>query len=184
MTPAERFLATLRGEAFSGPVSLNDAHLVTVDAPLTRALRQSPPLTQTLQDDPDSGHAELAELIAETRQAILSAQESGADAILYRLHGASPEFCSPMEFGGFFLEEDRALLAECTVPAILWLEGGTDLYLESVTDLPAAALGWPDPQPAEIALVRTAWSKPLLISNELVLADFHAPTAVPQTVPL
>jgi hypothetical protein len=75
----------------------------------------------------------------EARRAI----DSGAVGVFYEIHGATASQCTPMEYGGLFLEKDRAFLesisdAPCNVVYI----DGREPYLDFVSDLPAKAFGW------------------------------------------
>jgi hypothetical protein len=49
-----------------------------------------------------------------------------------------------MQFGGLYLEQERELLSEIREARfnVIFVEGGDETYLDVVSDLPAAALGW------------------------------------------
>jgi hypothetical protein len=118
--------------------------LVEVVNPFGRALLKGIDLNQELRNDPETGNNLLSELVQETRRDIASVLEAGASGILYRLHGASPAHCSPMQYGGFYLERDRELLGEAVERGftLLFIVGDEETYLDFVSDLPAHAIAW------------------------------------------
>ncbi|MCC6404729.1 MAG: hypothetical protein IT207_12040 [Fimbriimonadaceae bacterium] len=65
----------------------------------------------------------------------------GAEAILYHLTSATGSKHSPMEYGGRFLEADRALLEACTVPTVLHVTGA-GAYLDILAALPCTVIAW------------------------------------------
>jgi len=107
----------------------------------------SPLLRRNLQADweasPQQG-AEATEAEADTVIAdIKHALASDVDAILYRLAGASPEWATPMEYGGRYLEEDRRILDACNgCPVVVEILGSEDLYLDCLSDLKFDAWTW------------------------------------------
>lgn len=120
------------------------AVLAEILSPLARAILEGRNLTRTLHDSPETGEQQLGELIDDTRREISLALEAGADGIFYRLQGAEPEHATPMEYGGHFLEQDRSLLeSAASAPLnVLFVEGGPEVYLDFVSDLPANVLAW------------------------------------------
>jgi hypothetical protein len=112
--------------------------------PYGLAFRRGIDLNALLRKDPAEGGALLGRLCAEVREAMLEALGAGADGVLYRLHGAHPLHCTPMQYGGHFLERDRELLeAVCDAPFnLVFVVGDEGVYLDFVSDLPAQALGW------------------------------------------
>lgn len=120
------------------------AVLAQVLSPFARAIGKGTELLQLLQDDPAAGADALSELTAETRQEMKRALQQGADGIYYILDGAYPARTTPMQFGGFFLEVDRALLEEVEGKGfnIIFVKGDEDPYIDFVSDLPAQAFGW------------------------------------------
>lgn len=135
------------GESDVAIVGANGARpdvVVEVVNPYGRALLHGIDLNQELRNDPETGNRQLAELVDETRNAIAKAFEAGAGGVLYRLHGASPVHCSPMQYGGFYLERDRELLAEAVERGftLLFVVGDEETYLDFVSDLPAHAIAW------------------------------------------
>lgn len=102
--------------------------------PFGRALREGLDLNALLRTDPEAGAAELDRLCAETAAELAST----SDSIVYRLVGAEPRYCTPMQYGGFYLERDRELLASVQgKDRIELLLEGNDAYLDFVSDLPA-----------------------------------------------
>ena len=86
----------------------------------------------------------LDALTNEVRASIERAIEHGADGILYQLYGAEPGHCSPMQYGGHFLDRDRELLGEITdaTANVLFVVGGEGTYLDFLSDLPAHVFAW------------------------------------------
>lgn len=68
---------------------------------------------------------------------------AGAAGFLYELEGACPDHTTPMEYGGVYLESDRAALAELarSGPVVL-LARGRDAYLDVLAGLPCTAMAW------------------------------------------
>ena len=118
--------------------------LVEVTNPFGLALQRRVDLNGTLKQDPRRGNEQLAELVEISRRAIGAAFEAGADGILYRLFGARAIHCTPMQYGGYYLERDRELLeyAANSTFNVVFVVGEEDVYLDFVSDLPASALGW------------------------------------------
>ncbi|HZH99465.1 MAG TPA: hypothetical protein VEX38_10880 [Fimbriimonadaceae bacterium] len=125
-------------------VSGDSALLVDILNPLGRALRQHQDLVRSLVDDPESGHSLLQDLVEETREEISQALAMGADGVFYRLQGADPSACTPMEYGGYFLERDRELLEEVAEARlnVVYIDSSSEPYLDFVSDLPAHVFAW------------------------------------------
>jgi len=118
--------------------------LVDVANPFGLALQKGIDLNKALKDDPTVGSEVLDTLVDEVRQRIAASLEGGADGIFYRLHGANPQHCSPMQYGGHYLERDRELLTEASDAAlnVLFVAGGEELYIDFVSDLPVQVFAW------------------------------------------
>ena len=86
--------------------------LADVSNPYGLALGRGIDLNKALKDDPTVGSIVLDGLVEEVRSHIKASLHSGADGIFYRLHGATPIHCTPMQYGGHYLERDRELLDE------------------------------------------------------------------------
>lgn len=139
--------------------------------PLGRAIANGVDLPQLLHDNPTEGEAMLQSLIFDVEQEIDFALKSGVDGIFYRLQGAEPKYTTPMQYGGHFLEVDRALLRRLQIPdsrfriageaeeieggdresfnekrkptvAFLFVESGAETYIDCLTDLPADVFAW------------------------------------------
>jgi len=115
-------------------------------------------LVKLMKSDPDAGGAKLDALVADVKSQMLKALEDGAEGIFYRVHGARGELTTPMEYGGFFLERDRELLESVSEADlnVAFIVGDDDVYLDFVSDLPAAFFAW-DSQASgyDAAYVRT-----------------------------
>jgi len=118
--------------------------LVDVANPFGLALRRGIDINKALKDDPSVGSVVLDSLVDEVRQRITVSLANGADGIFYRLHGACPEHCSPMQYGGHYLERDRELLSEASDARlnVLFVAGKEELYIDFVSDLPAQVFAW------------------------------------------
>ena len=66
------------------------------------------------------------------------------DGVFYRLSGANPISCTPMWYGGYYLEADRAILASARNDqvVVMYVEGDEGTYLDCVSDLPADVIAW------------------------------------------
>jgi len=120
--------------------------LVQVSNPFGKALENGTDLNALLAAEPEEGGKVLDHLVSETREDMISALDGGADGVIYLLHGACEEHCSPMQYGGHYLERDRELLAGASDATLnfLYVVGDRDLYLDFVSDLPAHLFGWDD----------------------------------------
>lgn len=122
----------------------DQAVLAEVMSPFGRALRRGLTLNALLRDEPDAGERALETLIEEARDEAARAIDAGADGIFYRLDGAYPATATPMEYGGHYLEVDRAILGEFGDARfnVLSVEGSEEVYYDFVSDLPAHAFTW------------------------------------------
>lgn len=170
MTARERLTAVARGGAFesrptivwpgsgasSDVVIVPSAHevaskrdpdrliLVEVCNPFGLALQAGVDLNQLQKDDPAAGGEKLEEFAVKTRSLIAEAMDAGADGVLYKLYGATERYCTPMQYGGYYLELDRAILSEVTdAPfSMVYIVGDADTFIDFVSDLPAHAFAW------------------------------------------
>ncbi len=171
MTSRERVLATVRGGEVDQKPVLNwpiceptsdiqhynhetmpdhlegnesGVSVVEVTNPFGLSLQRDLNLNQLLKDDPKEGNRILGELCDETQGDINRAFEAGADGIIYRLYGARARHCTPMQYGGYYLERDRELLqgVQDALFSMVFVVGDEDVYLDFVSDLPAKAFGW------------------------------------------
>lgn len=168
MTSAERVIAAARG----GPVDrrpeivlgldAGDVRVVSLEAlartlggddrpvlvdignPFFHALKAGLDLNRVFREEPAEGHRRLENLVSRTAAQMEAALDGGADGVLYRLHGATERHCSPMQYGGYYLEHDRELLANIAEARlnVLYVAGETDVYLDFVSDLPAHVFAW------------------------------------------
>jgi len=118
--------------------------LADVPNPFGLALKKGIDLNKALKDDPTVGAAVLEELVDEVRKSISEGLGNGADGIFYRLHGASSKHCSPMQYGGHYLERDRELLSEpdSSVLKVLFIAAEDEPYVDFISDLPAQVFAW------------------------------------------
>lgn len=118
--------------------------LAPIESPLTRAISRGMDLPKVCEADPSAGSLVLDQLVNEVAQQIKIAISNGAQGIAFVLNGAFPEQTTPMQYGGLFLERDRELLALAMDLQfnLIFVEGNSEVYLDTVSDLPAHALGW------------------------------------------
>lgn len=111
-----------------------------ITSPYGKAMQSGIDLNELLHADPAVGETRLNELAVVTQSEINVAASQG---ILYRVYGACPAECTPMQFGGHYLEVDRAILNTITkgTKTIVFIEG-EDIYFDFVSDLPCDAMGW------------------------------------------
>lgn len=109
--------------------------------PFARAIEAGFDLNSEMDLNPARGAELLADLTAQTQDDLAAKLKAGASGIVYRLVGACPEHCTPMQFGGLYLEGERAILSDVTVPTLVFIEGA-EVYFEFVSDLPATYMGW------------------------------------------
>lgn len=167
MNTREKFLQVVRGGEFEGKLRLSfdedsDAILNLSQAELSRAVNGEKPVLQVIagpflrahkegqdlndayRSNPQIG-AEVAEKFVNAAESeIQEALDQGADGIVYLLEGARGAFSTPMEYGGYHLENDRRLLelvTESTLSAV-YVIGHEDLYIDFVSDLPAHLFAW------------------------------------------
>lgn len=131
-------------DAFVGEAGPDSIRLAPTLNPYGLALQTQTPVDDELADDPKKGEATLDRLVADTKSAIRTSLDQGADGILYLLYGARGLHTSPMEYGGHFLERDREILSEVEDAAfnMIFVVGEDDAYLDFVSDLPAHAFAW------------------------------------------
>lgn len=125
-------------------IAENTASLVIVNSPLTRALRSGIDLNTLLSQDPEQGNSVLDQMVKETESEMEAALSTGADGVAYVIDGAYPGASTPMQYGGYYLERDRALLEQFDSARfnLIFVEGTEEVYLDSVSDLAGDALGW------------------------------------------
>lgn len=101
-------------------------------------------LNEMFAHDPAAADETLRVLAQEARAEIEKAVRLGAGGIAYFLYGADSEHCSPMQYGGHYLEHDRELLSMAGALSLnmLVVPGGPGAYIEIVADLPAAIMAW------------------------------------------
>ncbi|MBI5705964.1 MAG: hypothetical protein HZC36_03120 [Armatimonadetes bacterium] len=129
----ERFFLKWPGETPEG--------VRVVVNPFGKALASGIDLNVRVEDPSDTT---LASLFEATRQELAEAIVDDTRAVLYVLFGAAEQWCTPMQFGGHYLEVERELLAPTfqKVPVLLWIVGEEGTYLDFVADLPTCFIGW------------------------------------------
>jgi len=83
------------------------------------------------------------ERVATNQRIARQAIDNGAIGVFYEIHGADASQCTPMEYGGLFLERDRAFLDSISdAPCNFIYINGKEPYLDFVSDLPATVFAW------------------------------------------
>lgn len=119
------------------------AVLVDILNPFGRARRDGVDLNEALAENPEIGNAKLDFYVAETQLDIDRAKDAGIDGVFYRVVGAEPALCTPMQYGGYYLERDRALLEAADAKLnVVYIDAGMEAYMDFVSDLPAAFFAW------------------------------------------
>lgn len=141
---ADGIVVSLAGLADSIRTHPDQLVLAEIVSPFGLAKRLGVDLNEVLRDDPAKGEELLSKFATEVKENMASALEGGADGVFYRLDGAYPDASSPMQYGGHYLEVDRALLTEVRDARlnVLFVEGGEETYYDCLTDLPAHAFAW------------------------------------------
>jgi len=118
--------------------------LAEVFSPFSCAISKNLDLNSLYKSDPDAAEKEFKSFVQHVEREIDIALNSKADGIFYRLQGAEPKFATPMEYGGHYLEVDRALLQHASTARmnVLCIEGGPEAYIDFVSDLPAQVFAW------------------------------------------
>jgi hypothetical protein len=154
--------------------------LAEVQNPFGLALERGIDINQALRDDPEHGSLLLDGLEEEVRGRAMDSLGAGADGVLYRLHGAHPRHCTPMQYGGHYLERDRAILDSVREASfnLLFVVGDEETYFDFVSDLPAHAFGWDrEASGAPVSLIRAMRGGALAASDPE--ADIELITGVP-----
>jgi hypothetical protein len=120
------------------------AVLAEVLNPFGQAQRAEDDLDDLLANNPEAGDARLDLWAQGVRIQMDDALAAGADGIFYRIRGAEPELCSPMHFGGHYLERDREILegVRDALLNVIYVDAGEGAYIDFVSDLPAAIFAW------------------------------------------
>ncbi|HMS55380.1 MAG TPA: hypothetical protein PKA27_08255 [Fimbriimonadaceae bacterium] len=109
--------------------------MTTILGPFARLQERGLDIYALNDADPASASAEIEAVCAE----ILDEIRMAPGDIVYVLRGAEPEYSTPMQYGGLFLEQDRALLASASGHnVVLRIEGGDEVYADFLEDLPCA----------------------------------------------
>lgn len=146
----------------------DQAVLVQVVNPFGQALAKGIDLNSALDADPSKGDAILQSLRQEVIDQGLQALERGADGIFYVLLGARGSFCTPMQYGGHYLEVDREILEAWSDARlnVVFVAGNDDVYIDFVSDLPAHVFAWDvEASTFDAAYVRTLRSGAQLSSD-------------------
>ncbi|MBA3726258.1 MAG: hypothetical protein H0W86_07335 [Armatimonadetes bacterium] len=136
------------------------AVLVEVGNPFGEAMQAGVDLNEEFSRGPIDGSSAFGAYSQGVASSLQAALRGGADGVLYRLFGADPGLSSPMQFGGFYLEKERELLQSIADARlnVLYVEGGEEMFLDVLADLPAQAFSWDEGRshisPHEVRKVR------------------------------
>ncbi len=141
---------------------------VEVLSPFSRALEAGLDLNRLQSEQPEEAERHMANYVARIYAELNGAGKN--NLIVYRLRGAEPKFASPMQYGGHYLEVDRGLLTaaneRCEV--VIVVEGGSETYLDFVSDLPAKTFAWNTAETGtSIEMMKEMRSGDLLDLNDL-----------------
>jgi hypothetical protein len=131
--------------------------LVEVLSPLGRAIRDGIDLNAILHEDPTKGEEVIRSYVSQAMTEISVARDSQADGIFYHLQGAEPKFSTPMQYGGHYLEADREIMTSAQDARfnLIFVDGGPEVYIDFVSDLPAHVFAWHKPSTGiEVSAVR------------------------------
>lgn len=92
-----------------------------------------------LESNPQVAGTKLDQLCAEIADRVRSDASSG---VLYRLEGAHAEACTPMQYGGFFLDRDAELIAGFGKPTVVWVDAPGEAYVDFLATLPSELFAW------------------------------------------
>ncbi|MES1228216.1 MAG: hypothetical protein ABUL72_06055, partial [Armatimonadota bacterium] len=95
-------------------------------------------LISLLKSDPAAGHA----WIEQESENIRSEMASATDGVFYRLAGCDPTHTSPMEYGGYFVPAEAAILDRASTQRIVWAESAPETYFDFLADIPCDLFGW------------------------------------------
>lgn len=111
-----------------------------------------------------------------------------AEGYLYWIGAATPEWTTPMQFGGYFLEREREVLDSLVgsgKPVILALTG-SEPYLDFISALPATAIAVSLSETEQVEAIQMAPDKLFCIQNldfsGQILGLFKSPTRTPSHV--
>ncbi len=138
---AEIWVGTLADSESAGDERVR---LIEVTSPFGRGLQRRLDLNAALRQDPQAGSALLDQLTEEAAKEIDSALRSASDGVLYVVYGAEPAHCSPMQYGGYYLDRDLELIhlaAGGSVSAVLVMAGEC-VYLDFLSEAPAVIFAW------------------------------------------
>ncbi|MCW5938023.1 MAG: hypothetical protein KF884_09320 [Fimbriimonadaceae bacterium] len=144
-----------------------------VKNPFGRAQDQGLDVRAWLESDPGKAEAALETLKSQTQVEIERARQDGADGVVYLLFGATAAESTPMEYGGHWLEIDRSLLRDASLPVLVYVLGDEEPYIDFVSDLPCQAFGF-DPKAFPLGEARALRQGPLALpepSAEIYLVD-------------
>ena len=126
-----------------------------------------------LKTDPEAGHA----WIESESKAILAEASHAKDGVFYRLAGCDPAHTSPMEYGGYFVPAEAAILENLNSPRTVWVETATETYFDFLADIPCDLFGWDIHNGPGIEEMRQIRTEKLLADSDL--ADVRLVSPVP-----
>ena len=139
-----------------------------VQNPFGRSVGTGLDLNALLKESPSEGARAIQKFASEVRTEIDRVLKAGADGICYMLSGACAAECSPMQYGGHFLEVDREILAGTPDGSfdILYVCGDSELYIDIVSDLPAQAIAWNSSAGVQISEMREMWPRAVAAADQ------------------
>lgn len=119
-------------------------NLQLIPGALAVTLEKNPEAFRLLEESPEEGESLILSALEDVQSRIEDCFSTGFDGFCYVVKGAYPEVSSPMQYGGHFLEVDRALLtgAEGLGYRMVLVEGDNEPYIDFVSDLPCELFAW------------------------------------------
>jgi hypothetical protein len=118
--------------------------LYLLNNPFGASLADRVALNDLHVESPAAGSDKVAEYVSRLTEEGRASLEAGADGVFYLLQGARGAFCTPMQYGGYYLEADREILTELADANFnfIFVAGNDDVYIDFVSDLPAHFFAW------------------------------------------
>lgn len=172
MSPRERLQAAIDGRQVGGKLTVGWSSDCDVQIGAPDGLAYIPNLylkLGPLSGDPASVAERLDEAQQESLRVATDALYQGAAGVFYEIGGANAGQCTPMQYGGLYLERDREFLQAIDGATVAYVSG-SEPYLDFVSDLPASAFGW-DLLASGIAVDEVRRIRPRALAAEDAEAD-------------
>lgn len=204
MTGRETLVAASRGQVMEDHASLTfdssiqaDGYLVTdtvgqmsrtpdcavlgIVQSLSARVLQSLEAMNLIDGDPLDLEFKLDQITQEIR-AEAEAHLAQADGIVYFISGANPNSFSPMQYGGLFLERDRAILNEFSQARLnlVYVDDQLEPYLDFVSDLPGHLFAFRSEACSDLKEIKQMRGGPIACNSEDADVYLNLPIAIQQ----